>query len=104
MKKHSPAKFLLAMKEISLHENNCNCNSYKVSYKFTFIPFLSFLRNQKQESNFKQVGGLVRRNISVFSLKRVALYFRAIPNSIDYYKGIFLHVIAVCIIALRFDI
>ena len=31
-----------------------------------FILFLSFLRNQKQESDFQQVGGLVTRNISVF--------------------------------------
>ena len=30
-----------------------------------FILFLSFRRNQKQESNFQQAGGLVTRNISV---------------------------------------
>ena len=30
--------------------------------------FLSFLTNQKQESGFQQVGGLVTRNISVFCL------------------------------------
>ena len=29
------------------------------SYKFTFIPFLCFHRNQKQESIFQQVGRLV---------------------------------------------
>ena len=33
-----------------------------------FIPFLSFRRDQKQESNVQQVGGLVTRNISVFLL------------------------------------
>ena len=44
-------------------------NSYKFSYKFTFIPFLCFYRNQKQEPNFQQVGGLVTRNSFVFSLK-----------------------------------
>ena len=33
-----------------------------------FILFLSFLKNQNQESRFQQVGGLVARNISVFSL------------------------------------
>ena len=38
------------------------------------------------------------RNISVFCLWRVALYFKAMPNSIDFYKEIFLHVIPVCII------
>ena len=42
--------------------------SLKFIYKFTFIPFLSFRRNQKQESNFQQVGGLVMRYISPFCL------------------------------------
>ena len=28
------------------------------------IPFFSFRKNQKQESNFQQFGGLVTRNIS----------------------------------------
>ena len=57
--------------------------------------FLFLLTNQKQESGFQQVGGLVTRNISVFCLQRVALYFKAIPSSIDFYKEIFLHVIPV---------
>ena len=35
------------------------------------------------------------RNISVFCLWRVALYFKPMPNSIDFYKGIFLYVIHV---------
>ena len=48
-------------------------------------PFL-----QKQESGFHQVGSLVMRNISA--------KFKAIPNYIDFYKGIFLHVIPVCIV------
>ena len=30
--------------------------------------FLFFLKSQKQESDFQQVGGLVTRNISVFCL------------------------------------
>ena len=34
--------------------------------KFGFISFLSFRRNQKQESNFQEVGGLVTRNISFY--------------------------------------
>ena len=98
VKKHCVAKVLLAIWEIFLHENNRNYNSYRFSYKFAFILFLSFLTNQKQESGFQQVGGLVTRNISVFCLKRLALYFKAIPISIDFYKGIFLHVIPVRII------
>ena len=68
MKKHCVAKVLLAVSEIFLHENNNNYNSYRFSYRFVFILFLSFLTNQKQESGFQQVGGLVTRNISVFCL------------------------------------
>ena len=40
-------------------------NSYKFNYRFAFIPFLSFRRNQKQESNFQQVGDLLTRSISL---------------------------------------
>ena len=79
-------------------------NSYRCSYKFAFILFLSFLTNEKQESGFQQVGGLVKRNISAFCLQRVALYFKAMLNSIDFHKGIFLHGIPVCIIVSCFDI
>ena len=86
---------LLAIWEKCLHENNCNYDSYRFSYKYAFILFLSFLDNQKQESSFQQVCSVVTRNISVFCLYRVALYFKAMPNSIDFYKGIFLHVIPV---------
>ena len=57
---------LLAIWEIFLHGNNRTYNSYIFSYKFAFILFFSFLANQKQESGFQQVGGLVMRNISVF--------------------------------------
>ena len=59
--------------------------------------FLSFLIKQKQKSGFQQVGGLVTKNISVFCLERVVLQ-RLQQNSIDFYKGIFLFVIPVCII------
>ena len=60
-------------------------------------PFL-LLTNQKQESGFQKVGGLVMRNISLFYLERVAFYFKAMPNSKDFYKGISLHIIPVRII------
>ena len=66
VKKHCVAKVLLATSEIFLHENNCNYNSYKFNYKFTFVLFLCFLRNLKEESNFEQTSGLVTGNISVF--------------------------------------
>ena len=69
------AKISLAISEIFLHENNCNYNSFKLSGKSTFIIFESFLRNQKQELNFQQVGGLVTKNISVFKVT---------PNSLDF--------------------
>ena len=79
------------MKKHFLHESNRNYNSYKLCYKFAFILFFSFLTNQKQESGFQQVVG-------ASGLLRVALYFKAIPISIDFYEGIFLHVIPVRII------
>ena len=44
----------------------------------------SLLYKTKKESAFQQVGGLVTRNISVFCLKRVVLYFKAMPNSVDF--------------------
>ena len=93
VKKHYVAKILLAIWEMFLHENNRHYSSCIFSYKFEFIFFLSFLTNEKQEPGFQQVGGLETINISVFCL--VALYFKAMPNSIDFYKGIFLHVIPV---------
>ena len=98
MKKHCVAKVLLAIWEIFLHENNRNYNSYKFSYKFAFILFFSFLTNQKQESGFQQVGGLVTRNIPCFCLQQAAIYLKATLNSIDFYKGIFLNIIPACII------
>ena len=87
VKNYCVAKVLLATWETFLHENNCTYNSYRFSYKFAFILFSPFLTNQKQESGFQQVGGLVTRNISVFSLKRVALYLKVMPNSMDFYEG-----------------
>ena len=59
MKKHCVAKVLLAIWELFLHENNLSYSSYRFSYKFAFILFLSFLTNQKQKSGFQQVDGLV---------------------------------------------
>ena len=68
MKKHCVARILQGILERFLYENNRNYNSYKFSYKFDFIPVLSFRRNQKQEPKFQQVGDLVTRNISAFCL------------------------------------
>ena len=62
------------------------------------LSFCPFLQTKKPESGAQQVGGLVTRNTSVFCLKGVALYFKAMPNSIDFYKGIFLNGIPVRVI------
>ena len=88
---------------IFLHENNRNYISYRFSYKFAFILFLNFLSNQKQQSGFQQVCSLLTRNISVFCLKWVAICFKATPNSIDFSKGFFLHVVPVRIIVPLYD-
>ena len=48
-------KILQGIWEKFLYKNDPNDDSYKFSYKFTFIPFLSLHINQKQESNFQQV-------------------------------------------------
>ena len=74
VKKHCIAKVLLVNWETFLHENNRNYNSCKFSYKFTFVPFLSFLRNEKHDSSFHQVGGLVTRNISFFFFLFIACH------------------------------
>ena len=68
MKKYCGASTLQGILERFLYQNNRNYNSYKLSYKFDFIPVLSFRRNQKQESKFQQIGDLVTRNISAFCL------------------------------------
>ena len=60
MQEHYAAKIL----EKFSHEINCNYNSYRFSYKFTFIHFLFFLRNQKQKS--ASWWSLVTRNIYFF--------------------------------------
>ena len=95
VKKHCVAKILQGIWKIFLYENNCNYNSYKFSYKSTLISFFSFRRNQKQESNIYQDGDLVTRNIYLFCF---TIYFKGIPNSKDFYKRIFLHVIPARII------
>ena len=95
--KHCAAMVLPAIWEIFLPENDRNYKSCSFS-KPTFILFLFFLWSQKQESSFQQVAGLITRNISGFCLWPVALYFKNMPNLIDFYKTIFLHVIPVCVI------
>ena len=50
------------------------------SLLFLFCPFVE-TKNKNQ-----QVGDLVKRNISVFSLQRVSLFFRVVPNSIEFFR------------------
>ena len=69
-----------------LYEKDRNYNYCKLSCKFTFTHFLFFQRNQKQESYFQQVGGLVTRNSFAIYLQGVALYLKGMPNSVDFYK------------------
>ena len=83
-----------------LHENDCNYNSYRFSYKFAFILFLSFLTNQKPDSGFQQVDGLATRNISAFSFIATCAQLQSHAEIIDFYKEIFLHVIPASIVAL----
>ena len=101
-KKHCVARILQRIWERFLYEINLNYNFYNRSYKFTFISFLSFRRNQ--ESNFQQVGGVVTRNNFTFGLEGVALCFKGMANSINFYKRVYLHVIPVRIIVSWFDI
>ena len=48
-----------------------------------------------QEPGFQRVAGLVTINISVFCLKRVTFYFKAMLNLIYFNKRIFLSAIPV---------
>ena len=53
--------------------------------------FFSFLQTKNKNQVWYQ-------EIFAFCLYRVALYFKAVMNSIDFSKGIFLHVILIRII------
>ena len=69
-------KILVAVWETFLYENKWNYDSYKFSFKFAFVPFSFFSRNQKQESNFQKVGGLVTTNICFLFIESKALFQR----------------------------
>ena len=58
-----------------------------------FFPYFFFRTKQKLRSAFQEVGGLLKKYISVFCLQRVVLHFKGMSNSINFYKGIFLHFI-----------
>ena len=64
-KKHCVAKFLLAL-------------------RVCFYHFFVLLKKRKRRIK------ILARKTSVFCLQQVVLYFTGIPNSIGFYKGIFL--------------
>ena len=55
------SKILFAIWKACLYQNDLNRNSYRTGNEPRIIPSFSFIQNQKQESNFQQVGGLVTR-------------------------------------------
>ena len=81
------ANVFLFICETFLHENNFNFYSYKFSYKFAFIQiFLQFFWFSRTKQERKSVfGRWWTKNVSAFCLWWVALYFKGIPNSVDFY-------------------
>ena len=59
--------------------------------------FFSFLQTKNKNQVFSKLM-VWYQEIFAFCLYRVALYFKAVMNSIDFSKGIFLHVILIRII------
>ena len=86
MKENCVANIILDIWVTFLDKNNCNSNSYKLTHKFAFIAFLSFCLNQKQESIFQEVGGLVTKIFLFFLLRvnRALLQSHAEFNSLIY--------------------
>ena len=66
LKKTQRSKVFASYLRNPLYENNCNYNSCKFGYKFAFVIFLFFPRNQKQDSNFLQVCCLVTKKFFAF--------------------------------------
>ena len=99
----SEVKVLPAIQEIFSRETNCNYNSCRFSCEsvLQFNFFLSFLTNQKQESGFQQVVGLVTRKFFVFCLYQLHSTSKLCWIQWTFIK--FLHVIPVCIIAPWFN-
>ena len=48
-------KILPAISETFLDENNCNYNSYKLSYRSAFIFFLSFVETEIKNPIFRKL-------------------------------------------------
>ena len=65
-------------------------NSRDFDMEKIVIGFYPLFYNQKQESKLQQIGGLVTRNSFSFCIQRVKLFFKVIPNPINFYKKDFL--------------
>ena len=65
-------------------------------YKFFFIPFLIFLRNQKLEPNFQHVSGVISRYISWYFFIGSQALFQKHAEFNKKYEEIFLNFIPVC--------
>ena len=100
VQKHCVAKVLLAIWEIFLHENSQNHNSYRFSYRFTFILFLSFLTNQKIRVLACWRSGNKKYFCFLFIARHTLFQSHAEFNRL--YKRIFSNVISVHIIVLCF--
>ena len=67
------------------NEKEFNYNSYEFSYKFPFIPVLSFRSNQKQKSNFHRIDDLIMKNICfLFIVGHALLQKHAEYNRIEF--------------------
>ena len=49
------SKGFLAIWDIFFNENNCDYNSYRLSYKFAFILFLYFLQTKSKNPVFTKL-------------------------------------------------
>ena len=83
------------------YKNNRNYNSYKCSYKCAFILFLYFPRNLKARIKFSSSWPVANEKYFYFCLfvclfVLFTFYFKVMPDSINIYRSIFLHVIPAC--------
>lgn len=83
------ANILPATWDTLLYGKNCNYDSYKLSWKFDFKDFLSFCKNQNQESNILANWRSDNEKYFFSFWYRVALYLKSILNSIGFCRRIF---------------
>ena len=82
---------------VFLYENNFIYKIYKFSYKLTFSLFFPFLKTKIKNKFFWKLVVWQQKAFSFFCLQRVVLYYKGVPNLIDFYKGIFLSHVSVFI-------